>query len=70
MLLADPMKHGALVHSTDNLCQLCHRRLGHLHYGALPLLKNGGTTCFQGGEDKTVQGMCTQQAFQDCFPKQ
>ena len=28
----------ALVHKTVNLCELWHRRFGHLHYGALPKL--------------------------------
>jgi hypothetical protein len=26
--------------SNDNLCELWHKCLGHLHYGALPLLKD------------------------------
>jgi hypothetical protein len=39
-LLLNPTKHGTLVHGSDNLCELWHRRLGHLHYGALPLLKD------------------------------
>jgi hypothetical protein len=29
----------ALVHDRDNLCELWHRRLGHLHYRALPILR-------------------------------
>jgi hypothetical protein len=28
------------VHDNDKLCELWHKRFGHLHYGALPLLKN------------------------------
>jgi hypothetical protein len=30
----------ALVHDNDILCELWHKRLGHLHYGALPFLKD------------------------------
>jgi hypothetical protein len=29
----------ALVHDSDNLCELSHRRLGHLHQQALPILR-------------------------------
>jgi hypothetical protein len=29
----------ALVHDSDNLCELWHRRMGHLHYKALPILR-------------------------------
>jgi hypothetical protein len=28
-----------LVHDSDNLCELWHRRLGHLHYRALSILR-------------------------------
>ena len=35
-LLGHPIQ--ALVHKTVNLCELWHRRFGHLHYGALPKL--------------------------------
>jgi hypothetical protein len=28
-----------LVHDSDNLCELWHKRLGHLHYRALPILR-------------------------------
>jgi hypothetical protein len=35
------VKHGALVHDChDKLGELWHKRFGHLHYGALPLLKD------------------------------
>jgi hypothetical protein len=27
-------------HSSDNLCEIWHRKLGHLQYGGLPLLKD------------------------------
>jgi hypothetical protein len=27
----------ALVHNTESLCELWHRRMGHLHHRALPL---------------------------------
>jgi hypothetical protein len=29
----------ALVHDSDNLCELWHRRMGHLHYKPLSILK-------------------------------
>jgi hypothetical protein len=29
----------ALVHGSDNLCEIWHRRLGHLHYRALSILR-------------------------------
>jgi hypothetical protein len=37
-LLVDPMR--TLVHDSDNLCKLWHKKMGHLHYGALPVLKD------------------------------
>jgi hypothetical protein len=39
-LLADPVKHGALVHKSDNLYELWHKQFVLLCYGALPLLKD------------------------------
>jgi hypothetical protein len=39
-LLVDPTKHGALVHDNGKLSELWHKCFGHLHYGALPLLKD------------------------------
>jgi hypothetical protein len=29
----------ALVHNNDNLCELWHKRMGHLHHRALPILR-------------------------------
>jgi hypothetical protein len=29
----------ALVHNNDNLCELWHKRMGHLHHMALPILR-------------------------------
>jgi hypothetical protein len=29
----------ALLHNSDNLCELWHKRMGHLHHKALPILK-------------------------------
>jgi hypothetical protein len=29
----------ALVHDNDSLCELWHKRMRHLHYKALPMLK-------------------------------
>ena len=40
-LLGHPIQ--ALVHQTVSLCELWHRRFGHLHYGALPKLPNSVT---------------------------
>jgi hypothetical protein len=36
----------ALVHDSDSLCELWHRRLGHLHYEALPMSRRM-VTCHQ-----------------------
>lgn len=36
MLRGQPMK--ALVHSNDSQSEIWHKRMGHLHYKALPLL--------------------------------
>jgi hypothetical protein len=37
MFLVNPVR--ALKHENDNLCKLWHKRLGHLHYKALSILK-------------------------------
>jgi hypothetical protein len=37
MWRGDPVQ--ALVHNSDNLCELWHRRMGHLHYRALSTLR-------------------------------
>jgi hypothetical protein len=29
----------ALIHSSDSLCKLWHKRMGHLHYGVFPILR-------------------------------
>ena len=44
--LYKPLGHliQALVRKTVNLCELWHRRFGHLHYGALPKLQNSVTS--------------------------
>jgi hypothetical protein len=49
------------VHDSDKLCKLWHKRFGHLHYGALPLLKDmvQGIVGLQDREDRSVQGLCT-----------
>lgn len=39
-LLVDPMKQRAFFTSRNNLCELWHRRFGHLNYGSLPPLKD------------------------------
>jgi hypothetical protein len=67
-LLANSIKHGALVHGSDKLCELWHKRFGHLHYRALPRLKD----IVQGLLDFNIKkiGLCTRRACQDYFPKQ
>jgi hypothetical protein len=39
-LFTDEIKHGALLHDNDTLCGLWLKRLGHLYYGGLPLLRD------------------------------
>jgi hypothetical protein len=36
-LQGEPVR--ALVHNINNLCELWHKRMGHLHYKALPILR-------------------------------
>jgi hypothetical protein len=36
-LQGEPIR--ALVHNTDNLCELWHKRMGHSHHKALPILR-------------------------------
>jgi hypothetical protein len=36
-LQGEPVR--ALVHNSDNLCELWHKRMGHLHHKALPILR-------------------------------
>jgi hypothetical protein len=36
-LQGEPVR--ALVHNNDNLCELWHKRMGHLHHRALPILR-------------------------------
>jgi len=38
--LVDPVKHGSLLHDYEKMGELWHKRFGHLHYGALSLLKD------------------------------
>lgn len=75
-LLEIPTKHEILVHGNGNLCELWQKRLGHLHYGFLPLLKDMVQglldskfetigMCKGCALNRHVQGMCTQQACQD-----
>jgi len=61
-LLADLIKHGPLVHESGFLCVLNHKRFGHLHYGAIPLLKD----MVQGMSDFKIEKtrMCKQCALQ------
>ena len=46
------------MHKTVNLCELWHRRFGHLHYGALPSLQNivTGMPDFQNDHDGVCRG--------------
>jgi hypothetical protein len=46
----------ALVHDSDNLCELWHRILGHLHYKALPRLRKMVTGLPEFGSEH--QGIC------------
>jgi hypothetical protein len=46
----------ALVHDSDSLCELWHRRLGHLHYRALPVLRRMVTGLPEFGAEH--QGVC------------
>lgn len=39
-LLANPMRHGALVDCNESLCYLWYKHLGHFHYGSLLVLKD------------------------------
>jgi hypothetical protein len=32
------------VHNSDNLCELWHKRMGHLHHKALPILRETAFT--------------------------
>jgi hypothetical protein len=36
-LQGEPVR--ALVHNSDNLCELWHKRMGHLHHKVLPILR-------------------------------
>jgi hypothetical protein len=58
MLLADPIQHGALVYDGNKFCKLWHERFGHLHYGALPFLKDHGAGIVElQDHNKSVQGL-------------
>jgi hypothetical protein len=61
----------ALVHDSDNLCELWHRRMGHLHYRALSILREivTGLPDFS-VEQQGVQRVCTWKECQGCFSKQ
>jgi hypothetical protein len=39
-VLIDMIKHGVLVLDSENLPKLGNEKIGHLHYRALPLLKD------------------------------
>jgi hypothetical protein len=45
-----------LVHDNDSLCELWHKRLGHLHYRALPALRRMVTGLPEFGAK--YQGVC------------
>jgi hypothetical protein len=58
----------ALVHDSDNLCELWHMRMGHLHYRAFSIPRE----IIIGLPDFSVeqQGVCTWKECQGCFSKQ
>jgi hypothetical protein len=45
-----------LVHDSDSLCELWHRRSGHLHYRSLPVLRRIVTSLPEFGAEH--QGVC------------
>lgn len=61
----------ALVHSCDNLCELCHKRMWHLYYRVLPILRDTviGLLYFNIEQQGCAKGphLAT---CQGCFPKQ
>lgn len=56
------------MHDSDNCGELWHKRLGHLNYGALSILKGmvQGLSNFK-FEKKEVCKSCTSQACEGCF---
>jgi hypothetical protein len=48
----------ALVHDNDSLCELWHRRLGHLHQHALPILRKMVTCLPEFGTKHQVVCKC------------
>lgn len=60
-----------LVHDNYNLCELFHKN-GSLELQSIAYIEGYAARIIglQDQEDKGVQPLCTQQACQDCFPKQ
>ena len=58
------------MHKTVNLCELWHRRFGHLHYGALPRLQNIVTSMpvFQNEHDGVCRGCVLGKNVKSSFP--
>ena len=59
-----------LVRKTVNLCELWHRKFGHLHYGALPRSKNivTGMPDFQNDHDGVCRGCVLGKNVKSSFP--
>jgi hypothetical protein len=67
--LQDPVKHGALMHDNTKLCELWHIR-GHLHYGALPILKKlvQGLPYFKIEKEGVCKGCALGKHVKTAFP--
>jgi hypothetical protein len=59
-----------LVHDSDNLCELWHRRLGHLHYRALSILRGivTGLPEFSIEQQGVCRGCALGKNAKDAFP--
>jgi hypothetical protein len=60
----------ALVHDSDNLCELWHRRMGHLHYRALSILREivTGLPEFSVEQQGICRGCALGKNVKDAFP--
>jgi hypothetical protein len=58
------------VHDSDKLCELWHKRFGHLHYGALPLLKDmvQGLPDFKIEKTRVCKGCALDKHAKTAFP--
>jgi len=66
-ILVDITKHEALVHDSGKLCYKC---FGHLHYGALPFLKDmvQGLPDLRIGMISACKGFALGQCSKTAFP--